>query len=291
MKINERLDVNNKLFIELRASNPKWWGNLISDEDIYVDIRKDNGIDIFHNGGAIIRELKYYGSSYTGSIHYKYLLPKESEYIKYIFDSSNVRLSKEKNDLLNINDFDNNSLKRIKNNIETHYPSSSEAGIKAKFVNKSGGFIDTEVRFIVTDPRIDLVWIDKTNKKIVFVELKNIGNSELFSNKITDQLKKYCVFAQKYEKEVVGYYKKLFIIKKNLGILPDLLKSISSLNGFTLEMKPLLLLGDCKRKWIDNNAEDINSRIKNLAVGAYYFGKPGYNCDLIPKTRRNQYIF
>ena len=48
---------------------------------------------------------------------------------------------------------------------------------------------------------------------------------------------------------------------------------------------------NCEQKWIDNEAEDINSRINKVACGAYYFGGTKYNCDLILKTKGNRYIF
>lgn len=288
----KRLDVNNKLFLELSTNPPSWWINLVSKKDIYADIRKDNYIDIYYNGGNIIRDLKFDGNNFTGSINYKYLLSDKSEYIKYSFNNQMV-LEQNQIKLLSITDFEDISLKRIKANIGKYYSATSEKGIQARFVKNAGCFLDTEFAYIYdkTNLRIDLVWIDLLNLKIVFVELKTMGDSRLYDKKITEQLEKYNNFAREFESEIIYYYQKLFEIKRELDILPFGLKSLSSLSGFTLEKKPLLLFGDCQQEWINNNNKEINERIKDVSVGAYYFGGTKYNCDIIRKSNKNRHIF
>ena len=289
----KRLDTKNGLFLELETKQPNWWKNIVSEKGVYIDIRKENYIDIYFNGGNIIRELKFDGKKYLGSINYKYLLSERSEYIKYDFTKPKVLLAQKAIDLLSFANFESKPFKRIKDNISKHYPVSSEKGIQAKFVNDTDYFLDTEFAYNYANIklRIDLVWIDISNKKITFVELKTMGDSRLYTNEIYNQLKKYNDFAIKFENDIIQYYKKVFEIKKKLYILPKGLKSINSLKGFTLEKKPLLLFGDCEQKWINNNAKDINARIDRVAVGAYYFGGTKYNCDIVPKTKRNRYIF
>lgn len=285
-----KLDVQNNLFLELKNKPPTWWKNLLFDEDLYIEVRKDNYIDVYFNGGSIIRELKFKGGEYSGRTHYKYLLPKEAGYVEYDFKNP---LAQENIKLLSFADFDPKTLQLIKNNIKNHYPASSEKGIQARFINQAGYFLDTEFAYNYADVklRIDLVWVDIPNKKIVFVELKTMGDSRLYTNEIYEQLKKYYDFACGFESEIIEYYKKLFVIKKMLSILPTGLESLNSLDGFTLEKKPLLLFGDCKQDWINQNAEHIDKRIENVAAGAFYFGGTKYNCDLLPKTQRNRHIF
>ena len=289
----KKLDIRNELFEKLGTTPPNWWENIVSEKGIYIDIRKDNYIDIYYNGGSIIRELKYDNENYSGKINYKYLLSEKSQYIKYSFEKNKVRLSQNTIDLLPFCDFNTEYLKRIKANISLHYPSSSEKGIQAKFVINSGRFIDTEFAYNYNNIklRIDLVWVDISKSKIVFVELKTMSDSRLSTNEICDQLKKYYDFANEFENDIIEYYKKIFLIKKKLNILPKGLNSLESINDFTLEKKPLLLLGDCKQKWIDDNAYKINALIKEVAIGAYYFGGTKYCCDLIARTKRNQFIF
>lgn len=288
-----RLDEENDLFSKLEQDQPIWWKNIISEKEVYIDIRKDNYIDVYFNGGNIIRELRFDKTKYSGSINYKYLLSDKSEYIKYNFSSPKVELDQKKIDLLQFINFEEEDFKRIKQNISKYYPKKSEKGIQAKFVNKTGCFLDTEFEYQYgnTKLRIDLVWIDIVNKKILFVELKTVGDRRLYTNEIYNQLKKYHDFAINFEEDIVRYYQKVFTIKKKLNILPKDLTSLTSLKDFILEKKPLLLFGDCEQNWIDNNAKDINDKIKKVAVGAYYFGKAEYNCNIITKTNRNRYIF
>lgn len=289
----KRLYIASPLFSALSSLGHCWWNNLIADKDIYIDIRKDNYIDIYYNGGSIIKELKYVSGDFKGKVNYKYLLSNKAEYIDYDFVLPKVALKKSIVDLLVFSDFDSVSLKRIKDNIRRHYPASSEKGLQAKFVTKCDCFIDSEFAYNYAGIklRIDLVWLDVSNKKIVLVELKTMGDSRLYTHEIYEQLKKYNDFAIKYETDILEYYEKVFQIKKSLGLLPRGLKSISDLSGFFLEKKPLLLFGDCQQEWIDNNAVDINAKIDKVAVGAYYFGKPEYDCNIVAKTSKNRYIF
>lgn len=72
----EKLNPKNALFENLATNPPVWWETLVNDEDIYIEIRKDNYIDVYYNGGNIIKELRYKDGAYTGKIHYKYFLPE-----------------------------------------------------------------------------------------------------------------------------------------------------------------------------------------------------------------------
>jgi len=53
--------------------------------------------------------------------------------------------------------------------------------------------------------------------------------------------------------------------------------------------KPLLVIAGCTKKWIENNAEDINHRIEKHALGCYYFGEVNKNSDI--KKGRNRFLF
>lgn len=287
----KKLNKNHRLFTELTTNPPAWWQNLISSPGVYIEIRKNNSIDVYYHGGSIVRELKF-NKGYSGSVHYKYLPTKGGQYVKYSFDQPSILLNKEI-PLLSFSTFDKQTLKKIKSHIAYFYPATSEKGIQANFINQTGGFIDSEFAYNYNNVklRIDLVWVDTTNKKIIFVELKTMGDTRLYNHDIYDQLKKYQDFAQNFSAQILHYYQVLFSIKKKLNLLPKMLKSLNSLAGYSLEERPLLLFGDCEQKWIDNEAKGINSRINKVACGAYYFGGTKYNCNLIPKTKGNRYIF
>ena len=41
-----KLDVDARLFEALAADPPRWWQNLLGEEDIWADVRKGNKINI-----------------------------------------------------------------------------------------------------------------------------------------------------------------------------------------------------------------------------------------------------
>jgi len=62
-----------KIFEELKTQMPNWWFQFINDIELYVDIRKDNSINIYYFGGSVARiEFKNkYG--FVAKVHQKYL--------------------------------------------------------------------------------------------------------------------------------------------------------------------------------------------------------------------------
>jgi hypothetical protein len=77
-------------------------------------------------------------------------------------------------------------------------------------------------------------------------------------------------------------------VKINLGLFKE---PKFSLDGWQVEPRPLLLFGDCSQKWIDDNADGIDKKIKDVASGAYYFGGTTYSLDILPKSSRNRHVF
>jgi hypothetical protein len=288
----KRLDVDHRLFKSLVTDRPFWWEAFRKDPNIYIDIRKDNKINVYYNGGAIIQELKHNGKSYTGKINYKYLLPAKSGDIKLKMSTSVFDIEKVSFGFLKMHDFEK-ALERIKVNISNHYPANSEYGIQARFILKTGNFLDSEFTFKNENynHRIDLIWIDTTRRVILPVELKTMGDSRLYTDEITKQLETYARFSKEFKEEIEKYYQKMFIIKKNLGILPEGLDGIDSLAGYKLQEKPLLIFGDCEQSWIDTFSKKIDKKIEHTATGTYYFGKPFYSCDLISKSKSNRHIY
>lgn len=286
-----RLNPSNPLFSNLVLHPPTWWNVLVKDKDLYVEIRKENYIDIYYNGGNIIRELRHDGKSYFGKINYKYLLPEKSEYIDFDFAHPESLIKKSHIELINLADFNSDTLRRIKANISTYYPATSEKGIQARFIVNSGFFIDSEFAYAPENLRIDLVWIDITSKKIVFVELKCMGDNRLYTDEITSQLKKYVDFIRTHGGAMLSYYKTLFLIKKRLKILSPELDGLNSINDYTIESKPILLFGDCEQKWIDDNKDGIKEKIGSIAHGTYFYGSPKSSCNLRQPKHRNRVIY
>jgi hypothetical protein len=198
--------------------------------------------------------------------------------------------------LIPLNSFDAAAIKRMKKRIGKFNPPGSEKAIQADFVIKNSGFIDTE--FAHGKARIDLVWLDVPSRRIIFVELKTIGDNRLYFSEDTNsdneniaaQLRKYHDFIKTYEAELNDYYRRLFAIKKKIGILPQGCKT-ESLDGFRVETYPILLVGDCTQKWIDKNAQESNERISDIALGAFYQGTTTRSFHIPNISKGNKHLF
>ncbi|PKP61489.1 hypothetical protein CVT91_03110 [Candidatus Atribacteria bacterium HGW-Atribacteria-1] len=292
-----------RLFVSLEKNPPVWWENLKNDKEIVIEIRSDKSksyIDCYYNGGCILGRLDCDSKgNFKGKIHYKYIpitFNRNNDYINYDFSNNNqgINYNNIKPGIPNVNNFDKKTLSLIKKQVEKYYPNDSEKGYQYKFIQKDPYFIDSEFQyngFCGKDLRIDLVRIDSRIKKIVFIELKKFGNEELFNGGIEEQLNSYQCFINNFESELREYYLDFIQAKKNLGLLSKEILQIlgSNFSPYSVAQKPLLIIAGCKQKWIKNNAEDINSRIENYALGCYYFGEVNKNSDI--KEGRNRFIF
>ncbi len=290
-----KLRTDHVLFQKLRDESPLWWENLKNDSELYIDIRNGNHLNVYHNGGSI---MKLEGTSeYKAKINIEYVpLNKTSDYFPFEFQNGNISL----NELhtISINNFEKEALEKIKKRVRKFYPNDSEKGIQGHYVindkskesKKDGFFIDTELQY--DNMRIDLVWVDLRTKKIAFVELKTIGDERLYIDKnqssetIDKQLSKYYEFACQNKDSLIDYYNAVYAIKKSLGILPEFVNE-NSLKNYDLIEKPILLVGDCTREWIDKNAGDLNNWLQNIAFGCVYQGKTTFDFGMPYKTSRN----
>jgi Holliday junction resolvase-like predicted endonuclease len=292
------LNPSDKTFVELKNGNYPWWANLKKNKNISIQIRKGNTIDVYYNGGAILKDLRYddAAKTFTADIHPKYIpLADESHYNSLELSSGGVKFTG-KIDAMELAQFEDAKLTAIMNRVKKHFGSESEKAIQYSFATNDQYIIDTEFQEKNMKGRIDLVRLDASVKKIVFIEVKTITDPRLFADSgtgkenIHDQLKKYHDFAEEYQTSILDYYKLVLQIKKDLGIAgTDVMKL--DISNWQVESKPLLIFGDCFQSWIDVNTNYIDKEIKGVAYGAYYFGKPEYNLDLIAKSVKNRHIF
>jgi len=289
------LNPSDKTFIELQTGKYSWWENLKENENISIQIRKNNKIDVYYKGGAILGNLVYKKKAFSARIHNKYIpLKNDKGYKSLILNNNDVKLAS-KFEPIGFSNFESEKLKLIMDRVEKHYGSESEKAIQFGLVTCDPYIIDAEFQFDKS-LRIDLVRLDVNSKKIVFIEIKTIDDSRLFSEpgknskNIFHQLKKYHEFANTNKKDLLDYYGKVLKIKINLGIAKPKIRDLT-LDGWQIEPRPLLAFGDCTKEWIKNNAADIDKKIKNVAYGAYYFGNSKPPLDLVPKTKQNRHVF
>jgi len=288
-----RLTPTNPLFTHLTENPPAWWSALKNDAEVSIQIRKENYIDIYFNGGNIIRRLEYKNDIFSGEIHYEYIpiTGKDGDYVKFNFENG---INFGQATPIPLNNFSQDAVAQIKSKIKQHYPRESEKGIQYTFIRKDPFYLDAEFQYsdLIQNRsiRIDLVRVDPSRNKIVFVEVKTMGDSRLYTNEIVDQLSSYNQFILNHGDSLLAYYKTVFNIKRTLGILPSGLADLN-IDNYTLLGKTLLLFGDCQKEWINKFAPVLDAKIQNHAVGCYYFGAPKYNCDIIGQTNANRHIY
>lgn len=73
-KFNSSLRSDHPLFKRLISCAPEWWRNALKFEGVYIDVRKDNAINIYYEGASLAKIEWVKGSvRATCLIHSKYL--------------------------------------------------------------------------------------------------------------------------------------------------------------------------------------------------------------------------
>ncbi|MFA6705047.1 MAG: hypothetical protein WCS10_02550 [Bacteroidales bacterium] len=246
-------DENNKLFSIIENEYPLWWENIISDKELYIELRKDNYINVYYYGGCVAKIC--YKRGIKAETHNKYLNKSislgENEYLDCLSELESMK-----------------EIDRIKSRIKEIYlkevRSEKEKKVQGELILLSRNkYIDSEFAYNKNSKlRFDLISLEKG--EITYVELKLISDSRLTSKKdneieIITQMNKYSEFIQDYKDEIIPYYKKLLSVKKRLSII-DTIPEINILNP-----KPLLLIFNTYSELSKGKNDRINHIIDNLS--------------------------
>lgn len=244
------LDPNAKIFDELKIQQPKWRNLFSSDKELYINIRKDNYINVYYFGGLLVRI--NYKNGFVAQTHQKYL-----------GDATPRGKDKKGNDKfeydhINLAELDEEMIASMKSRIKSDYLKHiddeypAEKWIQGKMVNENPCYVDSEFQFNqdkeIGKLRIDL--IELSDGVLSFVELKGISDSRLRNDvnrnasvpEIIEQMMKYKLFITKYEADILKYYQRLLEIKMNLGLL--------TIENVRLELnkRPKLVIADTYQK-------------------------------------------
>lgn len=256
----ETLKRNAQIFAEL-SKNPDWWLKFKNTPSLYIDIRKDNHVNVYYEGGSIARI--HYCSKHKKLqvfIHHKYLgvgAPSKSNVYIDVLDKYKI----DKKSSEDIQSF----IDRILDNVKSCYSRKnqsdtgvytkekwSETYIKGCLINKNMGIhLDSEFAYKdgESDTRIDLVRCD--NGLVTFVELKRMDDGRMLHKddkdpEIVSQMRKYASFIKEYKDLILLYYQDVYDIKKDLGL------PVPGLRPVAVNPIPQLLIFD---RWERNTAK------------------------------------
>lgn len=211
------------IFSEL-SKNPEWWKKFQNDHSLYIEIRKDNQINVYFEGGSVAR------------IHYS---PKYKK-IQIFTHHKYLGIPSDKPMYVECSDFIENKLDFILNNVKQEYSQKhaingvvpkekwSEHYIQANLILKSKSIhLDSEFAYKDKESDIRIDMINVVDGAITFVELKRLDDSRMLKKtdnnpEVIEQMTNYNEFISKHKVELLDYYQKVFDIKKDLGLpVPD----------------------------------------------------------------------
>ena len=217
--LNAKLNKEASIYKEL-AKQPDWWQRLLSIKGVYVEIRKDDIVDVYYEGGRMA-ELRCKNKQIKATCHPKYLgmvVPtgSNSKYVDCIEVLKNNPYYIAKNIKICY------SQKEWKNGEDV-----SEKNIQGDVICRQNPiFLDSEFahRYEIGKRqtiRFDLVTIK--DNQLVFVELKRIKDARMLNKnddkpEILQQMEKYQKFIKVNKDKLLEYYKTLYKIKKSLGL-------------------------------------------------------------------------
>lgn len=231
-KFNASLRGDHPLFKLLISNAPEWWCNVLQFENAYIDIRKDNTINIYYEGASLAK-IEMTKGSIRATCHPKYLYGynaqayyKRGIAIYQPCEKELVRLGPEECCLLrNAQMFYSDKEGKEVSNVEQ----KSEKKLQGKIVCRAKTlYIDSEFAHRYEEGsrhtiRIDLVRVK--GNKIQFVELKRIQDNRLLHKdgsevtpEIIIQIEEYRNFIKANKDAILAYYKELITIKRALGL-------------------------------------------------------------------------
>lgn len=211
-EFKSKLNSNHKLFEKLENDAPDWWKNLVNlhhNGKVYIDIRKNNTINVYYLGASIAK-IKWKDSKIQATCHRKYIEGKDTN----------------KNTYINCEEFLEEKIWQLFENAKNCYAEASkEKRIQGtNYCENTGGlYIDSEFAHRYEENkrntiRIDLVRV--VNNKIQFVELKHSQDPRWkIDYKVKDQIDQYRKFLSENKGDILNYYKLLLEIKTKLGII------------------------------------------------------------------------
>ena len=208
-----KLDSTASLFHVL-SQTPNWWKTILGDKNLYINVRKNNRINVYYQGSSVMELHIGRGKDIKARIHRKYLGIKQT--------SDYITLTPE--DIVR-------QLDEIKAEIDLRKkPKNPEGGTEKALQGLyylSGKYIDTEYEFVNNEgliTRIDFTSINEDGM-IEFVELKRISDNRLLNDEkstqpeeIIRQMRDYKRFIIANKAQIQDYYQRVQTILKSIHV-------------------------------------------------------------------------
>lgn len=258
--LNANLNPNAEIYKELRKQ-PDWWLKLLAIKGVYVEIRKDDIVDVYYEGGRMA-ELRYKSQKLVATCHPKYLGKTVPQGTNPKYEDCFELLKKDPEFII----------KEIKKNYsqkgEKDKEDVSEKKIQGDMIcSRNPIYLDSEFahRYEVGNQqtiRFDLVTI--RDNELLFIELKRIKDNRLLNKdddepEILEQMDKYKRFIESNKDKLLEYYKVLYGIKKSLGLpVPE-----CDIDELSICEKPHLIIMNTYQKDSSGRSERIE-KVKDL---------------------------
>ena len=218
-----KLNKNATIFKEL-SKTPSWWQTFKSNPDLYIEVRKDNQVNVYFEGGSVAK------------IHYCSRHKKLQVFTHHKY----LGILKARTMYVECSDFIDRDIDNILGRVKSCYSqkksldsllakeSWSEKYIQGRLITSNLQhhlYSEFAYKDKTTDIRIDIV--DVVDGKITFVELKRLDDGRMLKEsddnpEIISQMNTYREFIRENKNSLLNYYQRLYEIKKSLGLpIPD----------------------------------------------------------------------
>ncbi|MBR5132779.1 MAG: hypothetical protein IKV29_01585 [Alistipes sp.] len=232
-KFQADLDPNHKLFNYLRRSAPSWWHKILNyrltataKSGVYVDIRKDNTINVYYQGASLAK-IEWHKGGVVATTHHKYLGIERCGKTVYYPCEEQLEILGQRECYLLRNAEASYTNKDGREELDAE--KKCEKRLQGEVVCSSPGmYIDSEFAHRYQEDsrhtiRIDLVRV--VDNTLQFVELKRIQDPRLLCKdvnvtpEIITQMEEYRRFLEANSESILDYYRGLIEIKRSLGLL------------------------------------------------------------------------
>jgi hypothetical protein len=304
-----RLNATNPLVVELQSGKHEWWNTLVErshkDPELSIQVR-GNYLSVYSRMGSLLT-IRLEGNEIVCRIHYRYLIGSHCpEYVDVKPAGEDLTVSVPSCKFVT-SILDEENFKLIKSNIAAL--ADEEKRFQSKLVEHNRKtLLDAEIAFnesgTETNPeednapgrystRIDLVNYDKNRNMLVFIELKQVFDSRLYSNlkgfkEVNEQIAKYTAFARDHEENLIEAYNNVIEVKRVLGLLPGD-SALKSARIDRVEPKPILAVAAYDQDIIDAKRDKVKKDLNIDGLAALYFF--GSCADLNLTRDKNKELF